>query len=377
MKALLVDDEALILRHLKKLITELSDVEVIGMYTDPVEAKQQAELLQPDVIFLDICMPEISGAQLACMVKETCPETEIVFVTAYDTYAVQAFQLQALDYILKPLQRERIAMTMQRIRQRHHTKPLRAIEQQRECIRIHCFGSLQIDCHGSHAEPYRWRTAKSLELFAYLLHCRGKSVRKSVLAELLWPGLDQKNASMTLYTTIYQIRQSLKQYGVPISIRSSRAEEGYFLDCANILTDAEAWEQRLNELGEFSPSRSSKYQEALDDYRGDYLEDGAYVWASAEQERLRARWAVLAKQLAQFYADTGQLEQAADIYQSIQSKMPLEEENYFRLMKLFDQMGNRAAVKEQYNLLKRTLAEELQLQPQEEVTRWYTLRSSK
>lgn len=117
-QAVLVDDERLALVKLEFMLKEIEAVNIVASYTDPVQAIQEAPSLEPDVIFIDIEMPEMNGLQAAAILQETCPNATIVFVTAYNHYAVEAFELNALDYILKPVRNDRLLKTVQRLEDR-------------------------------------------------------------------------------------------------------------------------------------------------------------------------------------------------------------------------------------------------------------------
>jgi DNA-binding LytR/AlgR family response regulator len=119
LKVMIVDDEKLALDELCYLLSNYADVEIIGMFLNPVEALDQIVLKKPDILFLDIDMPEISGLNLAKEVTGVLGNIEIVFVTAFDNYAINAFEVNAVDYILKPIQRDRLDRTIDRIRSRH------------------------------------------------------------------------------------------------------------------------------------------------------------------------------------------------------------------------------------------------------------------
>ncbi len=115
LKAILIDDEIFALKELQFHLKSLNKVKVIGSFTNPFEAFFNIKNLEPDVIFLDIDMPEISGLYLAEEIVTTYKDLNIVFVTAYDKYAINAFELHALDYILKPYSTERIEKCISRI----------------------------------------------------------------------------------------------------------------------------------------------------------------------------------------------------------------------------------------------------------------------
>jgi two-component system LytT family response regulator len=114
MRALIADDEAPTRVRLRQLLAAHPDVEVAGEAGSGVEAMELAAALHPDVIFLDIQMPGPNGIDVAACLPS--PRPHIVFCTAYDQYAVEAFELHAVDYLLKPIARARLAQALDRIR---------------------------------------------------------------------------------------------------------------------------------------------------------------------------------------------------------------------------------------------------------------------
>ncbi|MFM0287992.1 LytR/AlgR family response regulator transcription factor [Paraburkholderia megapolitana] len=114
MRALIVDDEALARSKLLRMLRVFPDVEVVGEAIDGATALTLAEQLRPDVIFLDVQMPEVDGFDVAASLPDDAPA--LVFVTAFDQYALRAFDAQAVDYLLKPVEPERLARTVQRLR---------------------------------------------------------------------------------------------------------------------------------------------------------------------------------------------------------------------------------------------------------------------
>ena len=123
MRALVVDDEPLARRELRRLLGAFPGVQVVGEAGNIDEARVRIEELSPDVVFLDIQMPGGTGFDLLAQLDRV---PQIVFTTAYDQYAVKAFDVNALDYLLKPIEPERLATAMQKIqsasRQRTNTQ---------------------------------------------------------------------------------------------------------------------------------------------------------------------------------------------------------------------------------------------------------------
>ena len=125
MRALIVDDEPLSRRAMRQLLRAHTDVEIIGECRDAIEAKEEMAATQPDVVFLDIRMPGLSGLELAA--DRTRPRPLVVFVSAYESYALPAFDVDAVDYVNKPVVQERLDRAVQRVRERlATTEPPRA-----------------------------------------------------------------------------------------------------------------------------------------------------------------------------------------------------------------------------------------------------------
>ncbi len=119
-KALIVDDEAPARSRLARLLSAFPDLEVVGEAANGLEALQDAQTLRPDLAFLDIEMPELDGLEVAEAWGNKGPA--VVFVTAYSEHALKAFELSALDYLVKPVSPERLAETMDRLKRREEPR---------------------------------------------------------------------------------------------------------------------------------------------------------------------------------------------------------------------------------------------------------------
>lgn len=108
MRCLIVDDESLARDRLRRLLGQLERVDVCGEAANGREALLQAQLLQPDLVFLDIRMPGMDGMEAARHLADLDHPPAVVFTTAYGEHALEAFEAQAVDYLLKPVRRERI-----------------------------------------------------------------------------------------------------------------------------------------------------------------------------------------------------------------------------------------------------------------------------
>jgi two-component system response regulator LytT len=125
--AMIVDDEQLAQDELAYLIKDIADIELIGVARHGLEAVELIQKLEPDLVFLDVQMPGLDGLGVVRRLREKNIELpHIIFATAFDQYAVEAFRLEAMDYLLKPIERSRLEETLERAR--------RAIQERQKAI---------------------------------------------------------------------------------------------------------------------------------------------------------------------------------------------------------------------------------------------------
>ena len=122
MRVLIVDDEAPARDKLRRWLAEQADISLVGECADGLEAAASIAKLQPDAVFLDIQMPGMSGLEVAAQL-EPAQAPLIVFVTAFDEHAIKAFDLNAVDYLLKPYDKDRLHKTLERLRERRGEAP--------------------------------------------------------------------------------------------------------------------------------------------------------------------------------------------------------------------------------------------------------------
>ncbi|MCW8874621.1 MAG: response regulator transcription factor, partial [Gammaproteobacteria bacterium] len=116
MRCVIVDDEALARERLRSLVEEVAGLEVCGEAANGRDALLQCETLQPDLVFLDIRMPVMDGLEAARHLASAERPPAVIFTTAYGEHALEAFETHALDYLLKPVRRERLVQALERVR---------------------------------------------------------------------------------------------------------------------------------------------------------------------------------------------------------------------------------------------------------------------
>ncbi|MET3654514.1 LytR/AlgR family response regulator transcription factor [Dyella japonica] len=153
--AILAEDETLLRTALRDLLARVwPELEIVAECDDGASALEAISEQRPDVAFLDIRMPGLSGLEVAAAAIEASPETQVVFTTAYDQYAIDAFEHGAVDYLLKPITEARLVATMQRLQTRAAPRATdaAALSQLLREVMLH---------PGSRSEPLTWITAST------------------------------------------------------------------------------------------------------------------------------------------------------------------------------------------------------------------------
>ena len=255
MRILLVDDEDLQLLRLvntvKKVITD--DSEFLS-YNNPIKAFDENKDKRIDIAFLDIEMPGLSGVQLAKKLKAINPKINIIFVTAYNDYAIEAYKMHASGYVMKPVNEERIKEELDGLRYEIDLKPSKVLQ-------VKCFGNFEIFHNGT---PLKFHRQKSKELFAYLVDREGASVNVNELNAVLWEE-DKKSYFRNL---IADIQNTLKEVGAE-DVFVKRYNE-CFIDPT--LIDCDAYEYKKNN------------PDAIRMYRGEYMIQYSWAYFDCEED---------------------------------------------------------------------------------------------
>ena len=251
MRVLLVDDEELQLLRLTEAVKNaLPDETEVLSYTNPVLAWEENKKTPVDVAFLDIDMPVINGIMLAKKLKTVNPQLNVIFVTAYNNYALDAYKLHASGYVTKPVNVDKIKEELEGLRY-----PVELARTKN--LQVKCFGNFEVFKDGV---PVKFSRKKSKELFAYLVDREGAAVNVNELNAILWEE-DKKSYFRNL---IADLQASLKAVGAQEVFIKRRNE--CFIDPTKI--DCDAYEYRKNN------------PDAIRMYRGEYMTQ--YSWAIFE-----------------------------------------------------------------------------------------------
>lgn len=191
---------------------------------DVEEALSYVKESYPDIALLDIEMPGVDGLTMAKQIKQISPDTNIIFVTAYSQYAVDAFAIYASGYLLKPLTVETVRQAFQNLR-----IPVRMEEPK---IVVRCFGSFEVFYKG---KPLVFARSRAKELFAYLVDLRGASANTTELCAALWEDSTEaqrnKHYLRNLMGDIKKTLASIGMENVLVTMRNSFSINPDKIDC--------------------------------------------------------------------------------------------------------------------------------------------------
>jgi two-component system LytT family response regulator len=341
MRAILIDDEKPALMHLERILQTAEDIQVTGKFLSAQEGLDHLAREKVDIVFLDIGMPEMNGLVAAEYIQQIDSSIRIVFITAYAEYALEAFELYALDYLLKPVDSPRFTKTLERIRtnMKASTDASASGGKKNEPI-VLCFKRLAVSASPDAAEQkMKWRTLKNKELFAFLLHHKGMWITRDILLETLWSQFTVDKAVIHLHTSIYQIRKLIKESGLKATLEFSL--DSYRLSAEGLKTDVERFEHEFAEESE--EMTEVQWRQAvlvLRLYRGHYLEEHDYAWAKPRRNQLQQRYVSLTLRTAMYELTTGRGRLAVRRLTDAQEKEPYSEEICRLLMISYAQLGD-------------------------------------
>ncbi|MFF6017332.1 response regulator [Lysinibacillus fusiformis] len=360
-----MDDEPLALISMEKHLQKFDRIEVIKTFTSVKDLLTEGPSLDFQVAFLDVEMPSMNGLDIAELLKSWNDSLYIVFVTAYRDYAVQAFELHSIDYLLKPISTSRLATTIQRIEDLLQPKitSLPTLFHSEPLLKIKCFGEFVVSYEG---KPLHWRTIKTKELFALLLLHLNTPVPRDTIIDNLWSYTDFNKARVQLHTTVSYLRSSLSAYGFLEVIDYTNG--CYILTLDHIQCDANDLEIILNKKEQTGKLDIESAEALLQDYRGEFMATMAYPWIASKANLMNKLFTQLLKELAHYYEqvqDVKNLERSLLIALELN---PYSDQAVQPLIKHYANIGNRAEAIKIYRSFKRTLLSELNVLPMQETT---------
>ncbi|OKL37861.1 response regulator [Domibacillus mangrovi] len=359
-RVILVDDEPLALRSMEKKLNEFDNIEVVQTFSNVETVFDTVKNLDFQVAFLDIEMPRLSGLELAELLRVWHKNIHIVFVTAHRDYAIQAFELHSVDYLLKPILKSRLAKTIERLEEQLQLKSeqLEPEQQTASSLKIQCLGEFMVYCNN---QPITWKTSKVRELFAFFTTHYNLPVHRDTIIDNLWPNIDYSKAKIQLHTTISYLRKSLASIGYSDVLLFSN--ECYVLQLNNFHCDSLELEQLVDKNELIGDHNIGRFQAAVQSYYGDYMEKTDYQWAIVKARMLRDKLTLLLQRLIDYYTATHQLKERQYSLILLLHYNPYSEKTLQQLMQHYYDTGNRGSAIKVFREFKERLLDELGILP--------------
>ncbi|MGE7675692.1 response regulator [Lysinibacillus sp. NPDC094403] len=364
-RVIVMDDEPLALINMEKKLKEFSSIEVIKSFTTAKDLLAEGPSLDFQVAFLDVEMPAMNGLEIARLLKEWNKNIFIVFVTAYRDYAVQAFEIHSIDYLLKPISKARLETTINRIQELLHLENKSTPIQIRNkpALTIQCFGGFVV-LHNNKA--IHWRTLKTKELFAFLFSNLNNHVPRDTIIDALCPDTEFKKARVQLHTTVSYLRTTLSTLGYLEVIQY--ANGCYILQLEDFQCDAHDLEHILNGKTETGKLDIEKAEALIQDYQGEYMAALDYPWITSKANLTNNKFTLLLHDLIEHYTEIHDVKKREEILLLTIEHNPYSDKIIQQLMKHYIEVDNRASAVKVYNTFKSTLMTDLGILPEQETT---------
>jgi two-component SAPR family response regulator len=326
---ILVEDETFVLTYMVKMLKGFLELSVEAAFSSPEEVLDSFDTLNVDVAFLDIEMPRMNGLELARKLTEKKHDLQIIFTTAYSKYAVDAFGVEAIDYLLKPINTDDILRVIKRLN-KNKPKPAKIEEEnavyKEELIKpckIRCFGRFEIKDETN--QIIKWPTKKAEEVFAYFLMHQGSYINKWELLDKFWPDMEEERGFHNLYNTIYRIKQVIKS--LPASPAIEKINDGYVLKAEELYTDIDNL-KIIDEKG-FSEDFLADIRALCLSYNTPLFGTRDFIWSVALQENVSRIYKRVCKKLIYYYRNKNEFEQAEEILRHFVKQHPESEDMMF------------------------------------------------
>lgn len=368
MRVIVVDDEKSMHIIMERMLKKINSITLGGCFLDTWSAYTYLSDHEVDLIFMDISMPKESGIEFAKRLREEGRETKIVFLTSHKEYALPAFDVYALDYMLKPVNQERLQQTVGRaVADKELQKDTAKQAVQKKKLIYNCLGRMEL--RTSQHEIVKWRSSKSAELFAYLIMQRGKRVSKARIIEDVFEHMSLKSADTYLNTTIYQLRKLLGLYGLPQVIHSSN--QYYVLDHTKIEVDAFIFEDQCNLLDFSDAIQVNRAVEHERSYQGNLFGEHVYVWAQNEIERVSSLYISFAHKLCEALLSRAEMDTAISILKKLVEHYDLEDRTIMLYLEALALKKDEVGLKRQYKKFTEIMREEVDVDISNKVTDFY------
>jgi two-component SAPR family response regulator len=356
--AIVIDDEWYNLEETSGFVEATHFFHVVGKYQNPVTALEEMNQIDAKVAFIDIELPEMDGITVAEKLLEINPSIIIVFITSYNQYAVKAFDLNAIDYILKPIKKERFNQMVEKIKKEINVR----LQKHAQNVCIRCFGAFTVTIGGV---VVKWERAKAEELFAYLLVHHDSFVHKDKIIEELWPGYEQEKALKILQTAVCKIRNLFSVIKDIVKLEYSGSKYCLMINGADC--DLFYIEQVINMFDIDAPDTYQAIEQACEIYSNGLLTESGYLWSIQNDQQLHDTLKQVLDQILKVYRASDNDWNVVQLLKRMVRITASDEKLNYELMKLYQKRRDYQEVQNHYQWLKTILKQQYDLLPAKEI----------
>lgn len=366
-----MDDEQPSMSLLSHILAELNMSETLGQFLRPSEAIKAMETLRPDVAILDIEMPGMNGLELARQLKITHPNLFIIFITGYNQYALEAFKVEAIDYILKPFEPEEIQKVLNRIMRFQAVQVERDVKSLPE-FQIRCFGEFAV--YNAEGKRVKWATKKAQDLLAFLVLNLDHNMTKDKIGEALWSDKPHSKHTSNLHISLHRLRKDLAASNIEIMILSEKgSQEGYSLTLDKTSCDlvyVDAYIKNMSQAEILESTLEYHMQMALL-LESELFAGMDYAWCDHYRDIYLNAYIELEKKLSAYYLKNQNWKALGESAERLRRKLPFDDQIYLWLFEAFGQRGEQSRLISIYQTMKNLYLDELGLELDKEITAHY------
>lgn len=359
-RVICLDDEVLNLKYLKNILSRNQEIEILGLFTEPLKAIEFIQSHRVDIAFLDIELPDMSGLECAVKIQDLQEDIEIVFVTAYSHYAIDAFNLHALHYLLKPIKYDQVVQILNYFYRKQPKIVVNEVSHNNAYVTF--FGKFSLS--NSMKEEIKWPTKKTAELCAYFILHANQKVSKYQICEDLWQDYDEEKSSQNFHITLYRLRNLISNEKIQIKIDALRgSNDGYMCECLALKSD-------FNELMEMLNSKDKSFDsmiELFERMQGGFLESNYYLWSEGIKLDLESQIINRTHQIIREF-ESKDRDMAVALVKQALKVFRLNESLMIHYFNLLYRKNEIYTILHEYENYKRTLFNEFNIRPSDEIS---------
>jgi len=361
-RIIVVDDEMLALKRFEHIVQKDNRVKLIQSFSDGQSALDFIKDNTIDIAFLDIEMPEINGLELANKMQEIDPYINIIFVTAYDQYALEAFKAHAIGYLLKPLDINAFSEQVGQFARNAEPRKLKSVSSDESPTQKRLIVKLlgQSICYdeSSPNTPITFRTTKAYELFALLVHHYKTPLAKFTILDTLFPEADYDKANKLFYVSCSYLRSAFSKLNYPeVLIRDN---DNYRINTSILDCDYITLLESEKKLADMSTKELIELSLLC---AGEYHMGKSYDWALETKAYIETLSRKILLSLADAYIADGNTLDAISTLEKCLMNDPLNEEVVDKLIRLLINNNQLSKARAIFSTFESKIQDELGLDP--------------